>query len=73
MLKTNESGSAFGVHHPDITAGYHGMSLRDYFAAATFPVFIGVINDIELSTRIMQAAKLAYLCSDALIKARDTD
>jgi hypothetical protein len=44
---------------------YHGMTLRDYFAAKVLP------QCFEVSTTTDIAAKEAYRMADAMLKARE--
>lgn len=68
----NDGGPAFPVvfEHEEATAECHGMSLRDYFAAAALQGFMAqhtsggcLVDDLY--------AKYAYDLADAMIKARE--
>ena len=64
----NDGGPAYptpaGVQHND------GMTLRDYFAAAALQAL--VTSAIELDhVKWDAAAQHAYICADAMIKARE--
>ncbi len=68
----NDGGPAFPVvfEHEEATAECHGMTLRDYFAAAALQGFMAahtsggcLVDDLY--------AKYAYDLADAMIKARE--
>ena len=49
---------------------HHGISIRDYFAATALPAL--VTSAIELDhVKWDAAAQHAYLCADAMLKARE--
>lgn len=55
--------------HEDATAEFHGMDLRDYFAAKALPTCLAEAWGEEDGT--MQAAIGAYQVADAMIAARN--
>ena len=70
----NDGGSAFPVvfEHEEATAECHGMSLRDYFAAAALQGFCANQrwNPIE-SIHFANLAEDAFIAADAMLKARE--
>lgn len=76
--KINDGGPAFPfAENGEVDGNYHGMSLRDYFAAAALKgdwaaqdeyvgVFIEGCETAILDTR----AQLYYRMADAMLKAR---
>ena len=75
--KINDGGQAFprAVQFDDAFINGHGMTLRDYFAAAALNGLLGnsefhVAADVE--SEIPNAiAKYAYEAADAMLKARE--
>ena len=76
MSNTNTGGPAFPVF-PETSAGhggaFHGMTLRDYFAAKALQ---GFLADTEPCSDLgeglpMAYAKEAYIYADAMLKARE--
>ena len=47
---------------------HHGISIRDYFAAAALQ---GILTDPQCEGLCEDYAKHAYLCADAMLKARE--
>lgn len=65
-------GPAFPVvfQHDEATSECYGMTLRDYFAAAALPAL--VTSALEFNHFKWDAtAQQAYLCADAMLKARE--
>jgi hypothetical protein len=64
----NDGGPAFPVvfQHDEATSECHGISIRDYFAAAALQG-----NLIEPTVSNDQVAKYAYSLADAMLKARE--
>lgn len=56
----------FGVQIPQ-----HGMTLRDYFAAAALPGILAKLNEAELHNFNETAAECAYDVADAMLDYRD--
>ena len=85
MSNTTTGGPAFPAHHFDLADNEHGMTLRDYFAAACFDkigLFPQILNvDLggnltknqqdEFDRYIQGASTLAYRLADAMLKARE--
>ena len=68
----SDGGPAFPTLfiEPNYGSGYAGMTLRDYFAAAALQAL--VTSAIELDhVKWDAAAQHAYLCADAMLKARE--
>ena len=82
--KINDGGPAFALGptastmKPHADGGGHmivthygmerGISIRDYFAAAALQ---GLLADSEREASCKDYANHAYLCADAMLKARD--
>ena len=66
--KINDGGQAFprAVQFDDAFINGHGMTLRDYFAAAALQG-----NLIEPTASNDDVAKWAYSLADAMLKARE--
>jgi len=66
----NDGGPAFPRSATDHCHSQEGMTLRDYFAAAALQPL--VTSAIELDHVKWDAtAQHAYLCADAMLKARE--
>tara|TARA_R110000868_G_scaffold383668_1_gene650938 strand:- start:298 stop:522 length:225 start_codon:yes stop_codon:yes gene_type:complete len=72
MNKQNDGGTAFPVLHSidgnwvkEPIKEYHGMSLRDYFAAKAMQ---GMLANNE--TNIPALIQASYIMADAMLKAR---
>ena len=77
--KTEDGGPAF----PSVTTGiegmtikwYHGMSLRDYLAAAALQGTCASFNKVSACTdspkEARQVAQSCYLYADAMLRARE--
>ena len=73
MSKINDGGPAFPVifQHDEATSECHGMTLRDYFAAAALQ---GLLSIMAKDYDAFFANKLAHACyetADAMLKARE--
>jgi hypothetical protein len=51
----------------------HGMTLRDYFAAAVLPAVYEELNNAEGIFKRSDIAKHAYLMADAMMTVRDQE
>lgn len=63
-----EPAFPMGYHPEGNSADHSGMTLRDYFAAAALQ---GMLADPQREGLADDYAKHAYLCADAMIKARE--
>jgi hypothetical protein len=53
----------------------HEMNLRDFFATSAFQVLLrneNVRDSFDARNQIESAAKRAYICADAMMKARES-
>ena len=69
--KINDGGQAFprAVQFDDAFINGHGMTLRDYFAAAALQ---GLMAEYDPEDELEQhIAKWSYKAADAMIKARE--
>jgi hypothetical protein len=62
MNYNKAGGPAFPI------VGHSGMTLRDYFAAATLA---GLCSNMELGT--VETAKMAYIQADAMLEERKNE
>ena len=73
MSNTNTGGSAFPLLAEQTNDGWawHGMTLRDYFAAKAINAILNanIINRHDMKWETI--AKEAYWCADAMMKARE--
>lgn len=69
--KINDGGQAFprAVQFDDAFINGHGMTLRDYFAAAALQ---GCLASFELTGTLDAVASKAYAYADAMLKARES-
>ena len=69
MTERNTGGPAFPAMHFDLTDNEHGMTLRDYFAAAF--VSSGTVFKSSVPVNIPElVAAQAYQLADAMLEAR---
>jgi len=73
MSKINDGGPAFPLQfqHDEATSECHGMTLRDYFAAAALQ---GLLSIMAKDYDAFFANKLAHACyetADAMLKASE--
>lgn len=70
--KPEDGGPAFPVtyEHAEATAEYHGMSLRDYFAAKAMQEMNWYTED-KIDDRLRLASAACYRVADAMIAARN--
>lgn len=66
---------AFPRVSPDGDAVHYGMSLRDYFAAASLPLLTALIearrDNLLGHNQEIAVARVAYMIADAMVAERD--
>lgn len=67
-MNKNDGGPAFPLKEP-LTCDYHGMSLRDYFAAKAMQGLI--VNSVWGRFASSEIARDAYKIADVMLKARE--
>jgi hypothetical protein len=62
---------AFPLNCTWASEDYHGMTLRDYFAAQAMQGICNSRSHSELKSHAIASAKVAYKMADAMLKARE--
>ena len=66
----DDGGPAFPLNHPDLTADYRGMSLRDWFAGQALSGLVAHgLSSYE--SKYSDCAGHAYLLADAMLAERN--